>query len=147
MNSPQKKSFDISALVSQALKYIRHGRLMVIMACLGLLSGLVYYVYSTPLYEAKSLVYVRGHGSPVQARDVPETMEATGLNRAIMEEFSSKRNIIEAAKKMGLVQNDATWAQVVEMVPYVSVTPLTPAIWRCPSKPAPPRLCGSLRLS
>lgn len=121
MNSPQKKSFDISALVSQALKYIRHGRLMVIMACLGLLSGLVYYVYSTPLYEAKSLVYVRGHGSPVQARDVPETMEATGLNRAIMEEFSSKRNIIEAAKKMGLVQNDATWAQVVEVVPYVSV--------------------------
>lgn len=124
MNSPQKKSFDISAVVSQALTYIRHGRLMVIMACLGMLSGLAYYVYSTPLYEAKSLVYVRGHGSPVQARDVPETMEASGLNRAIMEEFSSRRNVIEAAKKMGLVQKDATWVQVVEMVPLVSVEPI-----------------------
>lgn len=121
MNSPQKKSFDITAVVSQALRYVRHGRLMAIMGCLGILSGLIYYMFATPLYEARSLVYVRGHGSPVQTRDVPETMEASGLNRVIMEEFSSKRNIIEAAKRMKLVQPDATWTQVVEMVPVVSI--------------------------
>lgn len=121
MSSISNKSFDVTAFVSNALRYVHHGRLMTVMGCLGILAGLVYYVYATPIYESKALVYVRGHGSPVQLSTVPETIEASGLNRAIIQEFSSRRNIIETAKRLGLVGVAATWENVVEIVPFISV--------------------------
>ncbi len=119
-----KKGFDVGVFVSQMLTYARHGRLMVAAACLGILAGLVYYVYTIPLYEAKGLVYVRSHGSPVTSADVPETVEARGLNLALMAEFSSKRNMIETAKGMKLIGADGKWAEVLESIPAISVSPL-----------------------
>jgi capsular exopolysaccharide synthesis family protein len=119
MNAPQKKGFDLIAVTAQALQYVRHVRLMMAMGCLGILAGLVYYIYSTPLYQSKSLVYVRSFGSPVRMSDVPETVEAAGLNRQIVQEFSSRRNIIETAKRMGIVGPSATWEDVVYEIPKV----------------------------
>lgn len=107
------------AITAHALQYVRHVRLMMAMGCLGILAGLVYYVYSTPLYQSKSLVYVRGFGSPVRMPEVPETVEAGGLNRHIVQEFTSRRNIIETAKRMGIVGPSATWEDVVIEIPKV----------------------------
>jgi succinoglycan biosynthesis transport protein ExoP len=117
----KKKSFDIVALTSHALSYVKHVRLMVAMASLGILAGLVYYVYGTPIYMAKSLVYVKGWGSPVRTSEVAETMQASGLNRAIMTEFSSRRNIILTAVRMGLVGKGAVWEDVLRVIPSVQV--------------------------
>jgi succinoglycan biosynthesis transport protein ExoP len=121
MTVARNKGLDVTTFISQVLRYAHHGRLMVVMGCLGILAGLVYYVYCTPLYESKALVYVRGHGSPVRQSDVPETIEASGLNRAIIQEFGSRRNIIETAKRLKLVGETATWESVIEVVPIVSV--------------------------
>lgn len=120
MTASPKKGFDMIAITAQALQYVRHVRLMMAMGCLGILAGLVYYVYSTPLYQAKSLVYVRGFGSPLRMAEVPETVEAGGLNRHIVKEFTSRRNIIETAKRMGIVGQGATWEDVVYEIPSVS---------------------------
>jgi polysaccharide biosynthesis transport protein len=124
MTPSLKKGFDVAGFVSQMLTYARHGRLMVAAACLGILAGLVYYVYTIPLYEARGLVYVRSHGSPVSNSDVPETVEAKGLSQALMSEFTSKRNLIETAKSMKLIGAGGTWADVVESIPLISVSPL-----------------------
>ena len=115
-----KKGFDLIAVTSHALQYVRHFRLMLAMGCLGILAGLVYYVYSTPIYQSRSLVYVRGFGSPLRMAEVPETVEAGGLNRHIVKEFSSHRNVIETAKRMGIVGPNATWEDVIYHIPSVS---------------------------
>jgi capsular exopolysaccharide synthesis family protein len=120
MIAPPKKGFDLIAITSQALQYVRHVRLMMAMGCLGILAGLVYYVYTTPLYQARSLVYVRGFGSPMRMAEVPETVEAGGLNRHIVKEFTSRRNIIETAKRMNLVGPSATWEDVIYEIPSVT---------------------------
>lgn len=120
MIASPKKGFDMIAITAQALQYVRHVRLMMAMGCLGILAGLVYYVYSTPLYQSRSLVYVRGFGSPVRMAEVPETVEAGGLNRHIVQEFTSRRNIIETAKRMGIVGPSATWEDVVYEIPRVN---------------------------
>lgn len=124
MTAFQNKGFDIGLVIAQALGYIRHGRLMVATACIGILAGMVYYVYSIPLFEARGLVYVRAHGSPLSIADVPETVESRVVNRAIIQEFTSKRNLLETAKRMKIVGADGAWADLVEAVPYVSVSDL-----------------------
>lgn len=124
MTPSPKKGFDVGAVVSHALTYARHGRLMAACVSLGILAGLIYYVYAIPLYESKGLVYIRGHGSPVRSADVPETVESRGISHALIQEFTSKRNMLETAKSMGLVGPSSTWADVVEIVPYISVNSL-----------------------
>lgn len=119
MTPAPKKGFDFVALVAKALQYVRHTRLMVATACLGLLAGLVYYVYGTPIYQAKSLIYVRGFGSPLRTSEVPETMQSGTLNRQVYYEFTSRRNILETAKRMNLVGPGATYEDVVQIVPSV----------------------------
>lgn len=121
MTAAKNKGLDAASLILQVLRYAHHGRLMVGAGCLGILAGLVYYVYCTPLYESRALVYVRGHGSPVRQSEVSETVEATGLNRFIISEFGSRRNIIEAAKRLKLVGETATWENVLKIIPFVSV--------------------------
>ena len=122
MTPAPKKGFDLIALTSQALQYVRHTRLMAAMGCLGILAGLVYYVYGTPIYQAKSLVYVRGYGSPLRTSEVPETVQAAGMNRHITQEFTSRRNIIEAARRMGLVGKSATWEDLIQVIPSVQAS-------------------------
>ncbi|MGV3659652.1 MAG: polysaccharide biosynthesis tyrosine autokinase [Prosthecobacter sp.] len=117
--TPTKKGFDFVALTSKALQYARHGRLMVAMACLGILAGLVYYVYETPVFQAKSQVYVRSFGSPLRSNEVAETAQSGTLNRFLAREFSSQRYIVGAARRMGLVGKNATYEDVVQHVPSV----------------------------
>ncbi|MCB1208582.1 MAG: polysaccharide biosynthesis tyrosine autokinase [Verrucomicrobiales bacterium] len=118
---PQKKTgFDVTAVIAKALSYVRHGRLMVAMACLGLLAGMAYFVYSTPLYSSKSSVYVRVFGSPIRSNEIPETSQgATGLHRGVIQEFSSRKNIIAAAQRLKLVGPSAVWEDVLLVVPSV----------------------------
>lgn len=123
MNAPgQKKGkMDITGWISQALSYAKHGRLMAATGSIGILAGMVYFVYSTPLYTSRSLVYMKGYGSPVRNSEVPETVQAVGFNRATLNEFSSRRNITETARRMGLVGKGAVWEDVLRVVPKVSL--------------------------
>ena len=120
MNPNKKKQgFDIVGLTGKALAYVRHMRLMLAMGSLGILAGLVYYVYGTPIYMAKSLVYVKGWGSPVRSTEVAETVQSAGLNRSVIWEFTSRRNIIATAVRMGIVGPNAVWEDVLAVIPSV----------------------------
>ncbi|MCB1224362.1 MAG: polysaccharide biosynthesis tyrosine autokinase [Verrucomicrobiales bacterium] len=114
--APRKKVFDAAEWVGKALNYAQHGRLMAAMAAFGILAGIVYFVYGTPIYQTRSLVYVKGYGSPLKSRAVPETLQSEGLNRTMMWEFNSRRNIVETARRMGLVGQAATWEDVVKII-------------------------------
>lgn len=122
MSATPAKKFDLIGLTSKALQYIRHVRLMLAMACIGLLAGLVYYVYGTPIFQSRSLVYVRGFGSPLRSSEVAETVQSAGMNRYVLYEFTSRRNIIEAAKRMGIVGPRANWEDVLKVVPSVQAS-------------------------
>jgi hypothetical protein len=119
MNATPKKGFDLIALTSKALQYARHGRLMLAMTCLGILSGLVYYVYGTPIYSSKSLIYVRSFGSPVRSNEVAETVQSGVVNRFLTREFTSQRNVLATAIHIGIVGPSATWEDVVQIIPSV----------------------------
>ncbi len=124
MNSTQNNGFDLGIIVSRSLAYFRHVRLMVATGCIGVLAGMVFYVYTIPLYEARGLVYLRAHGSPVSVADVPETMESRTISRSFIQEFTSKRNLLETAKRMKIVGPNGTWADVLDAVPAVTVSEL-----------------------
>lgn len=119
MSVPTGKRFDLIALTANALQYVRHFRLMTAMACIGILAGLVYFVYGTPIYQAKSLVYLRGFGAPLKSREVRETFEAGGLTRQTVAEFTSRRNQIETARRMGLIGKASTWEDLLTIIPSV----------------------------
>jgi capsular exopolysaccharide synthesis family protein len=119
MSATPAKKFDLIGLTSKALQYIRHVRLMLAMACIGLLAGLVYYVYATPVFQAKSLVYIRGFGAPLKTRDVRETLESAGLTRQTVAEFTSRRNQLETARRMGLIGKASTWEDLLRIIPAV----------------------------
>lgn len=124
MSAPQtqgKGKMDVATLVGSVLSYAKHGRLMAAMGAIGILAGMVYFVYSIPLYTSRSLIYIKGYGSPVRDQEVAETVQAVGFNRATLGEFTSKRNITETARRMGLVGRGAVWEDVIRVVPKVSV--------------------------
>src|SRR5688572_7507483 len=118
-NSQSNKSaFDADALISHVLSYAQHGRLMVIMGAFGLLAGIVYCVYSKAVYQSRSVVYVRAFGAPLRDIELPETRkDQYTVYRSLYREFTSRRNVLGAARRMGLVGPDATWEDAIAIVP------------------------------
>lgn len=114
--------FDPVRILTQAFAYVKHLRLMAILFALSLLAGICYFLYSTPLYQARSLVFFQAFGSPVRDADVPETATVTSrASRALMERIRSQEIQIAAAKRLGLMPNGGTFEELVELVPSVRV--------------------------
>jgi capsular exopolysaccharide synthesis family protein len=121
-NSPAAK-FDPFVLLRQVFTYLKHLRLMAILFALGLLGGIGYFLYSTPLYQARSLVFFQAFGSPMRDADLPETAISTSrASRALMERLRSQEIQIAAAKSLGLLDDsNATLEALVDHVPAVRV--------------------------
>ncbi len=109
--------------MSQAFAYVKHLRLMSILFSLGLLAGICYFLYSTPLYQARSLVFFQAFGSPIRDAEVPETTSSTSrASRSLMDRLRSQEIQIAAAKRLGLLtDNNSTFEALVEIVPAVRV--------------------------
>lgn len=118
--TPTKPKFDPVRLITQALSLVKHSRLMVLMLPLGIMAGVCYYVYSKPLYMAKSLVYIRAYGATVRDNRVDE-LRGSGsvLNRFFLTNLTSGRMQLLAAQKMGLLGPRATAEDVLKHVPTV----------------------------
>ncbi|MCB1086586.1 MAG: hypothetical protein KDM63_06045, partial [Verrucomicrobiae bacterium] len=118
--SSTKPKFDPVRLITQALSLVKHSRLMLLMVPLGIMGGICYYVYSKPLYMAKSLVYIRAFGATVKDNRVDE-LRGSGsvLNRFFLTNLTSGRMQLLAAQKLGLVGPRATAEDVLKFVPVV----------------------------
>lgn len=119
--SPQATTrIDPVRILTQAFSYVKHLRLMAILFSLGLLAGITYFLYSTPLYQARSLVFFQAFGSPIRDADVPETTSRS--SRTLLDRLRSQEIQIAAAKRLGLLGDQATFEALVEQVPAVRVT-------------------------
>jgi len=69
--------------VSKALRYVSQGRLMTICLALGAIAGLVYFVYSRPLYSSRSMVRFTMLSLPVNSDSGRSDTAMNSNNRAI----------------------------------------------------------------
>lgn len=122
--SSDKPKFDPLKLFSQALSYVKHIKLMLLMLAFGLLSGIVVFLYSTPAYRSTALVSVQGFGAPMVDREVPETAQTSVFHRAFLTRFRSSPVQLAAAKRMGLVGENATSEDILRIIPSLVVLPL-----------------------
>ncbi|MDF1859089.1 MAG: polysaccharide biosynthesis tyrosine autokinase [Verrucomicrobiales bacterium] len=113
--------FDPSKIITQGLKYLRHLRLMVLMMALGMVLGVTYFLFATPLYQAKSLIYFDTFGTALKNRDVPETAEIyrPHFMRGMMSQFVTSRIQVGAGKRMGFLGENDTFEDLLDQVSYV----------------------------
>ncbi|MGJ8642157.1 MAG: polysaccharide biosynthesis tyrosine autokinase [Luteolibacter sp.] len=124
MNNPSDKpKFDPLKLLSQAISYVKHIKLMLLMMAFGILAGIVVYLFSTPTYQSTALVSVQGFGAPMVDRDIPETYQTSSFHRAFLDSFRSTRVQLAAAKRMGLVGKDGTSDDLRDVLPGITVVP------------------------
>jgi succinoglycan biosynthesis transport protein ExoP len=124
MDSPSRPQtqFDLAKIIAQAFSYVKHFRLMVIILAMALLAGMGYFLYATPLYQARSLVFFQAYGSPVRNAELSETLVSAGVNRGLIERLQSQEVLIAAGKKLGLVGDEETFEAFLEQVPKVTVS-------------------------
>ncbi|QTN31993.1 polysaccharide biosynthesis tyrosine autokinase [Akkermansiaceae bacterium] len=106
------------------LSYAKHVRLMLLMLALGLLAGIVAYMYSTPAYRSTSLLSVHGFGAPMVDREIPETYQTSTFHRAFLTSFRSSNVQLAAARSLGLIGKTATSEDLLRIIPSVVVVPI-----------------------
>lgn len=114
-----QKKFDPVKLIGAALGYVKHVRLMLLILAFGLLAGVAYFLYTTPLYRAQSLVFCQAFGTTVETRELNTGATASPLwaARQAATKMSSQQMIVGAARRLGLVGEIATYESVVEQIP------------------------------
>jgi succinoglycan biosynthesis transport protein ExoP len=123
-NFSEKPKFDPLKFFTQALSYAKHARLMLLMLAFGLLSGVIVYMFTVPTYRSTALVSVQGFGAPLVDRDIPETYQTSSFHRAFLNKFRSSRVQLAAAKRMGLVGEQASTEDLVRIVPQLLIVPV-----------------------
>ncbi len=121
--SSNKPAFDPLKIISQLLSYARHVRLMLLMMAIGLMAGMIAFMFTTPSYRSTALVSVHGFGPPMVDPDVPETTQASTFQRTFLTRFNSAPIQLAAAKKMGLLGDTATSEDLEAIVPSVRPVP------------------------
>ncbi len=122
--SADKPKFDPLKLISQLLSYAKHVRLMLLMLALGLLAGIILFLFSTPAYRSTALVTMQSFGAPITDREVPETYQTSSFHRSFLARFRSAPIQLAAAKRMGLVGDGATSEDLPSIVPSVVLLPM-----------------------
>lgn len=93
------------------------------MLAVGLCAGVTYFLFSIPTYRATSLVYARSFSTPLQDGDSVPAVNQNGLSRSFLFRFDSQLIKLGAAKRAGLVGDDATYEDVLDHVPAIRVGP------------------------
>lgn len=129
MNSSvsKKSKFDPGQIIVQALSYAAHLRLMLIMFAFGILLGIGYYIYSTPVYEVRSLIGAQVFGSDAlealqEEQGLPTTSAKLRTNLGHV--IATQALQLRAAKKLGIVGPEADYTSVLAVVPKVRVQPI-----------------------
>ncbi len=120
-NKSQKASkIDGASLVRALLSYEDHWRLMLLLFVLGLLCGLIAYVYARPTYTSTSLVRINQYVDTSQvAQGNPRDYL---LMRSLMQQLASGPMLLEAAKSLGLADEKTTYNDLrASYVPAVRI--------------------------
>ncbi|MCB1203764.1 MAG: polysaccharide biosynthesis tyrosine autokinase [Verrucomicrobiae bacterium] len=97
---------------------------MLTLFAIGILAGITYYLYATPIYRAQSLVYFQSFGSPIRDSEIPETstLNSAIVTRSLMDRLRSQQVQIAAAKRLGLLDDgESTIEALLEHVPSVVI--------------------------
>lgn len=125
MSIPSNKpKFDALSLISQALSYVKHIRLMLLMMAFGLLLGIVAFLFARPTYQASSMVSSNGIGAPVANPDFPETSLKSVIDESFMKRLGSKLLQLETAKRMGLASESASTGVLEDIIPELRISTL-----------------------
>lgn len=107
MTAPNTKSaFDILKFVSQAFTYAKHVRLMILMMALGIMTGIVAFLFMRPTYESTAMISVKTYGAPVKSAGDGE-VDGVSMMRGLLAGFRSPHIQLAAAKRMGLLSEEA----------------------------------------
>jgi polysaccharide biosynthesis transport protein len=104
---PNQPRFDSQSFVQQAVSYIKYGRLMILLVCLGLLFGLGYYTYAKALYRSKAKVLVRVFDLPFHDKSTdPSAATPSRWRRSLLTDLYSPDLLIRTAQRMGIIGSD-----------------------------------------
>jgi succinoglycan biosynthesis transport protein ExoP len=123
-DSSNKPKFDPLKLISQVLSYAKHVRLMLLMMAVGLMAGIIAFMFSTPTYRSTAMVSMHGFGAPLVDREVPETYQTSSFHRSFLTRFRSAPVQLAAAKRMGLLGEEATSEDLLRMIPNLTILPV-----------------------
>lgn len=121
MTTPSAKpGFDVLKIISQAFSYVKHFRLMILMMCLGIMAGIVAFLFMKPVFESTALISVKSFGAPVDSPGITTAY----LMRGLINSLKSPRVQLEAAKQMGLLGQEADSDDLELVIAKIRIHPL-----------------------
>jgi polysaccharide biosynthesis transport protein len=123
-SSSNKPNFDALSLISQALSYVKHIRLMLLMMAFGLLLGIVAFLFARPTFQASAMVSSNGIGAPVVNPDFPESFQKSVIDESFQKRLGSNLLQLETLKRMGLVSESATTGVLEDFIPELRISTL-----------------------
>ena len=117
MHEPPAKKFDPQQIVSSALRSLQYWRLLTVTLAVGLLAGAAYFMYARPVFMSRALVNVKIFNSPVaeSAAGASSLISSTPthlIRRGLLSELQSLHLILHTARRLGLVDNNASYESV-----------------------------------
>lgn len=121
-----QESTDASQWFARALRYVSHGRLMLICLGLGILAGLVYFVFCRPMYYSRSLVRVTVLALPVHSESGENDSPINNRNlalRGFRQQLMSDHVLSRVAQKLGVASAKDSPESIRQFViPKVDIT-------------------------
>jgi len=115
-------TFDLVRIFTQAFAYVKHLRLMLVVLALAILAGVAYFLYATPLYSSRSLLFFQSYGNPVRNSELPETsLFSATVSLALLDRLGSQQVLVTAGERLGLLGPGATYEDLLEQVPSVLI--------------------------
>jgi capsular exopolysaccharide synthesis family protein len=128
LSADEEPKVDASQWVAKALRYISQGRLMTICLALGVIAGLVYFVYSRPLYSSRSMVRFTMLSLPVNSDSGRSDTAMNSNNRAIAlralrTQLTSAQIQTLVARRLGVATSTASPESIRQFaIPTVSIS-------------------------
>lgn len=97
----KKRGINFADIVLYVAIALKHWRLMILLLCLSLTTGLVYYVYAKPVYSARSLIRYHSVERPMDA----EKIFRDSNDREIIGRLTAPHVIQRTARRLGLPDN------------------------------------------
>lgn len=120
-SAADSRKFDVVDILQTALSYVQHIRLMLLMLAFGILAGICYFLFATPIYSAKSLIFCQVFGSSVETSGLPTSNSGAGFMRSIINRLNSEQMKIGVARRLGLIGENGTYGDVLDHITVVRV--------------------------
>lgn len=119
----RKKTIDTQELLGRVLAFSQYLRLSLILLTLGLLSGIIYYVYSDALYSSRGLINVRVFSYAVDSQSGEQGRQPIAkAKRSLATQLRSNHLLKQVAINMGLATESTSSGTVREKIlPKVQV--------------------------